>query len=217
MRLMPALALSSLLAAGLSDPVRAQVVDARASEQQRITAERAAAETRFAERQRECQQRFVVTSCVDDAKRERSAALSQLRRRQSLLDDGQRDARTAERKEAIRQRTNAEAARARETKDRAGREPGALIDHPRHAERPAEAASEASSKPARDAEARGIAPLMKGSQRTAQEEERSRATFDAAQRAAAAHRAEVEERNAKRAARHKPAAPLPLPPAASAP
>jgi hypothetical protein len=50
-----------------------------------------------------------------------------------------------------------------------------------------------------------------------QQEARSRATFDAAQRAAEAHRLEVEQRNSERAAKHKPAAPLPVPPAASIP
>ncbi|MDQ6681514.1 MAG: hypothetical protein M3Y67_11215, partial [Pseudomonadota bacterium] len=50
-----------------------------------------------------------------------------------------------------------------------------------------------------------------------EQEARSRATFDAAQRAAQAHRLEVEQRNSARAAKHKPAAPLPLPPGASPP
>ena len=40
-------------------------------ERERIAAERAAANARFSERERLCEERFVVTSCVDAARRER--------------------------------------------------------------------------------------------------------------------------------------------------
>jgi hypothetical protein len=49
------------------------------------------------------------------------------------------------------------------------------------------------------------------------DEQRNQAAFDARARAAQAHRAEVEKRNASRAASGKVAAPLPPAPTASAP
>ena len=47
-------------------PLQADEGDA-ARERRRIEADRAAAEARFAEQRRACQERFVVTSCVDQA------------------------------------------------------------------------------------------------------------------------------------------------------
>ncbi|MEO8835532.1 MAG: hypothetical protein ABI364_02210, partial [Caldimonas sp.] len=52
------------------------------SEQLRIATERAQVDVRFAARERECRERFVVTSCVDDAKHERRQALDALKARQ---------------------------------------------------------------------------------------------------------------------------------------
>jgi colicin import membrane protein len=212
--------LAALLVGAGAAVVRAQTGDAAAADaHQRIAAERAAALEHFAARQRECMQRFIVTACVDDAKRERNETLSRLRRQQNALGDSQRKARAAERTEAIRQKKDAEAAREREATTRADKEPGSRpsIDHPHQTEGPPTTASGGSPKPSREPEVHGPGPLTKEGQRTAQEEARSRATFDAAQRAAAAHRAEVEERNARRATQRKPAASLPLPPGASAP
>ena len=63
----------------------------------------------------------------------------------------------------------------------------------------------------------GPKPQSKEAARSAEDLARKRSTFEAAQRAADEHRMEVEARNAARAAKKKPAAPLPLPPGASAP
>ncbi len=68
------------------------------NERARIAAERAALNARFAERDRECRARFVVTSCVDDAKRERRLGLDGLKARQLKLDEAKRRARTEERR-----------------------------------------------------------------------------------------------------------------------
>ncbi len=67
------------------------------AERASIAAERASIEARYAERERECVQRFVVTSCVDEAKRERRLGLDALKARQLALDEARRRARTAER------------------------------------------------------------------------------------------------------------------------
>ena len=184
-------------------------------ERERIEADRAAAEARYGERTRACGERFIVTSCVDDAKHERRETLSRLRLEQNQLDDVLRKARAAERTEAIRKRAAAETQRAREGASPEPREPARRPSAERHLGKPEGATANVLPSPARSPRAAGSAP-REGVSR-AEDESRSRATFDAAQRDAEAHRVEVEQRNAQHAAKHKPAAPLPLPPGASAP
>ncbi|HEX7440296.1 MAG TPA: hypothetical protein VF319_09375 [Caldimonas sp.] len=194
------LALTLLLACAISRPADAALAgDPPVRDRQHIADERAAAEARFGERQRECLERFVATPCIDAAKRDRRETLARLRREQSQLDDSLRKARAADRNEAIRKRQGEEAVREEApAKGRAPREPP----------RPASAALRA--------EAPAVGRAISAAQRSEQEA-RNRASFEAARDAAEAHRAEVEARNARREAKHKPAAPLPLPPGASAP
>jgi colicin import membrane protein len=201
----PSAAPIALVALLLVGPiVRAEPPDA-AAERQRIAAARTAAEQRYAERERECRQRFAVTACIDDAQRERRATLGALRREQNLLEEGQRQTRAAERQEMLDERAQAEAARASATAARQPRTtPGGTPEQPHpHATVPGSA-----PVPSDVLKSPGHLP---GGPRPASEEARSRATFDAAQRAAEAHRAEVEAKNARRAASKKPAAPLPVP------
>ncbi|MEO7010621.1 MAG: hypothetical protein ABI156_15840 [Caldimonas sp.] len=183
-------------------------------DRQHIEADRAAAEARFVEREHACGERFIVTSCVDDAKRERREALSRLRHEQNQLDDALRKARAAERTEAIRKHAAEQAERAGES---ASREPRVSVRRSPaepHVGKP-EAGAEKSLPSAQRPHAAGSAARAGVSR--ADEEARSRARFNAAHREAEAHRLEVEQRNARRAAKHKPAVPLPLPPGASAP
>jgi hypothetical protein len=209
---------ASLLAALLSTG-RVQAYEGDlARERRRIEADRAAAEARFSEQRRVCQERFAVTSCVDEAKRERRETLVRLRREQNALDEGERKAHAAERLEEIRKRREEQATR--DAQPRPARSPVAAprasSSPSRPAARPAsQAAPTARSAPSANRRLPHLGRI--GSERSPAEEARSRATFDAAQREAAAHRAEVEARNARRAAEHKPAAALPLPPGASAP
>jgi len=206
-RLAAPIALTALLLAGAI--VRAEPPDV-AAERQRIAAARTAADQRYAERERECRQRFAVTACIDDAQRERRATLGALRRELNLLEEGQRQGRAAERQEMLDERAQAEAARASASAARPPRSAasGGAPEEPHpHATAPGNA-------PVPSAVLKSPGRLPEGP-RPASEEARSRATFDAAQRAAEAHRAEVEAKNARRAASKKPAAPLPVP-AASA-
>ena len=183
-------------------------------DRQRIEADRAAAEARFAERERVCGERFIVTSCVDDAKRERRETLSRLRHEQNQLDDTLRKARAAERTEAIRKHAAEQAERASES---ANRKPRVSVRRSPAQPRVAkpEGGAEKILLPSQSPHAADSAARAGVSR--ADEEARSRARFDAAHREAEAHRLEVEQRNARRAAKHKPAAPLPRPPGASAP
>jgi hypothetical protein len=184
-----------------------------AAERQRIAAARTAAEQRYAQRERECRQRFVVTSCIEDAQRERRATLGALRREENVLDDGQRQAKAAERREMLHERAATEATRASEAVARPPR--GAASGVP--LDRPDIQVRTRRSPPAPQDLLKSPGPLPGGGPRSAEEEAKSRAAYDAAQRDAAEHRGEVEAKNARRAKDKKPAAPLPVPPEASAP
>ena len=165
-----------------------------AAERARISRERAEAQSRFEQRQRECAQRFAVTPCVEAARAEHRQALLQLRRQEGVLDEAQRKQRAAARLAAIEEKRRAEQERA--TEPRAGRPPAAplLAQPPRRSA----TASPPASAPASD-------PVA------AAREQRKRARFEARQRDAQVHREEAERRSAERAPKGKARAPLPDP------
>ena len=76
-------------------------------ERERLAGERAATEARFADQERACQERFAVTTCVQEAQRERRDSLTRLRGQQTQLDDEKRRQRAAERTESIRSKAEA--------------------------------------------------------------------------------------------------------------
>lgn len=169
-------------------------------ERERIANERAAAETRFAEERLACQKNFVVTSCIDEARRRERATLDHLRRQEAVLDDAQRKRRAADRMAAIRAKVGAEQAR-RPAPARAPKPEVLLRREPPRAGRPAEAV------PAVPA-----ASTAEGAAREA----RARARFEGRQREARAQREAAQQRAAQRAKEGRQVAPLPVPPAASA-
>lgn len=191
-------------------------IDDRA-ERERIRNERAAANSNFLERERECRTRFVVTACVNAARHDQRETLARLRSEESVLDDAQRKHRAAQRMDTIREKLDKGDAREREAVGAEQREAHRKATEPRVTVRsPGRAASEprrSVPSPARAASA--ARPAVSAETRRA-EEERSRAAFDARNDAAQAHREKVAKRNAERAAKRKPVAPLPTP-AASAP
>lgn len=176
-----------------------------AAERERIASERAAAETRFAEERLDCQRRFVVTSCVDAARKRERETLEKLRHQEAVLDDAQRRRRAAERLSAIRARIASEEARRQQVAADAqaqGRHEAELRRHPPRAGKrwnvatPPESAASAPDAAAREA--------------------RARARFEGRQDAARQHRADAQRRAAERARTGKPqAAPLPVPVGAS--
>lgn len=163
-----------------------------AAERARISRERAEAQARFEQRQRECAQRFAVTPCVEEARAEHRQALLQLRRQEGVLDEAQRKQRAAARLAAIEEKRRTEQERA--VPPRAERQPAPLQLKP---PRPPAAARPASA-PASEAGA-------------AAREQRSRARFEARQRDAQAHREEAVQRRAQRESKGKAASPLPDP------
>lgn len=184
-----------VLAAGAQEP----------SERSRLAAERAAIESRHAERAQACQQDFFVTACLDAAQRDRRTALDQVRVRQQALDDAERQRRAADRMRRIHEKVGAQSAAAaapprplREPKPRTVAVPGGAVASAAKPG-PAEAASAAAS---------GVKSSERGAAHAAQAERARR-------KQAAEHRAAVEKRRAERAAKRERAAPLPVP-AASA-
>ena len=166
------------------------VVQAQAgSDRERIASERAAATARLAEQERVCRTQFVVTACVDAAQREFRVTQARLRREELALD------------EAARRAAAAQASQPADAGPAVPREGARRMPSPNAPAAPAPIRSRRASS-AEDQRA---------------EELRNEAALEARVRAAQAHRAAVERRNAERAARGKVAAPLPMPSAASAP
>src|SRR5262249_3974728 len=95
MKIQPTRSLAALV---LAAPALVPAHAADSGERARIASERAEVEKRYADRERECRERFVVTSCVDDAKRERRKSLDALRAQELQLDEQTRRARTEARR-----------------------------------------------------------------------------------------------------------------------
>jgi colicin import membrane protein len=211
----PILALALALSAAFS----AQAQD-DAAERRRIEAERTAVEARFAERRRECNAKFAVNDCVELAARDKNAALADLRRQERVLNDADRKRRAAERLRDQEERNSPERQRAEQE-----RRARAIQDQKDREERAAEkkarrAADEAGRpKHPRTPGAASGPPQPQGSARAPQqprsppvsagEAAKNRAAHEARLREAEEHKAEVENRIARRS---KPAASaLPVP------
>jgi hypothetical protein len=82
------------------------------AEHERIAAERAAANAKFAEQQRECAARFIVATCVEEARTENRATLARLRQRELQLDEARRRATAEARRKAIAEKAEGQQARA---------------------------------------------------------------------------------------------------------
>jgi hypothetical protein len=194
------------------------------AERGRIGEERAAIESRYAAREHECRDRFVVTSCVDDAKRDRRRGLDALRSRQIKLDEAKRRERSSERRTELAGKAAEDARREQERAARSASAPARREAprplEPRH-ERPASAPGAASAPARHDRPAAigdGLGLKASGRESAAQRREREarhRESFETRQRQAAEHRDDVMEKAAQRLKQHRPAAPLPVP--ASAP
>lgn len=188
-------ALSLLAALLVLEPARAD----EAAERERIARERSEATARHERQRRECEQRFAVTACVDEARAEHRQTMMGLRRQEALLDEAQRKQRAAERLAAIEQKTRQE--RGAASSPMQGR---ASAAEPRRPRVPAMAAS-------RPASTAAVAAAASTPDRR-EAESRSRARFDARQREAAARREAAEQRRIEREKSGKPpAAPLPDP------
>jgi colicin import membrane protein len=212
MKSWPGLIAAFLLAASAVAPVRAMDAASERAERDRLKAEREQAEAAYVTRERGCREKFIVTSCIEQARRDRRQALERLRLQQEVLDEAQRKQRAAQRVDDIRNKVSTEEAKQR---DSAGK--------PRRRAEPASAApapEPAASGPTAivineppSAVAKPTAARASEAQVHAQKE----AAYERRLEEAREHRAQVERRNAERAASGKPPAKsLPTPAASSA-
>lgn len=187
------------------------------AERARIRAGRAAVEASFVERERECQTRFAVTSCIDAAKREQREQLSRLQAQEHVLDAAERKARAAQRMESIRNKISGEEARQRDAQaiERSDATPrNRQLPHVtvRPTPGPLERRDGGHAGPSA---ASGAIATSEAERRA--EEARKTSEYEARIQDAQEHREAVLRRNAERTGKGKPVAPLPVPPAASAP
>ena len=71
-------------------------------ERQRIASERAQVQAAYARRERECHERFMVSDCLEQARRERRESMERLRYQDVILDEAQRKQRAVQRMQNIR-------------------------------------------------------------------------------------------------------------------
>ncbi len=180
-----------------------------ATERERIARERADVQAALTKQEAACQERFVVTPCIEAARRAEREALARLRRQEVLLDEQARKQRASERAQAIRNNISADEARRREESA------GATASAPVRVERAELAETPGHVERARRELPVSERPVDPATRRAVEQEHIER--YEADRRAAQAHREAVEQRNAKRLASGKVAAPLPVPPGASAP
>jgi hypothetical protein len=195
-------ALASVVAPSLA-------TNSAAVEHERIARERVDVQGAFKKQEAACQERFVVTPCIEAARKTERDALARLRRQEVLLDEQARKQRAAERAQAIRSNISADEARRREESA------ATTASAPVRVER-----AELAETPARVDRAQRELPVperrMDEATRRAAEQQHSE-RYDADRRAVQMHREAVEQRNAKRMVSGKAAAPLPVPSGASAP
>ena len=195
-------ALASVVAPSLA-------TNSAAAEHERIARERVDVQAALKKQEAACQERFVVTPCLEAARKAEREALARLRRQEVLLDEQARKQRAAERAQAIRNNISADEARRRDESA------GPTASAPVRVER-----AELAETPARVDRAQRELPvgerrMDEATRRAAEQQHIER--YEADRRAAQMHREAVEQRNAKRVASGKAAAPLPVPSGASAP
>ena len=168
-----------------------------ATQRQQIKTDRAAVDARYKQVEADCNKRFAVSGCIADAQAQRREAMTGLRQRELALDEAQRQADAEESARRV-QAKQAEAASKPAPVPRATSAPAGTAASASAAGTGSERARQR-SKTADDAAA--AATRVAAQQRRASE--------------AAAHRQDVEQRNAERYARGKKVTPLPVPTAAS--
>jgi colicin import membrane protein len=182
-----------------------------AAERARIAQERAAAGERLREQEKACATRFVVTSCVEAARREHRETLAPLKQQEFLLDDAQRQQRAAQRRAQLQEK----AAQTKSDIVLPGTQPAVAE----------ETASAPTRRPAFPSKAPTPQEQVQIDQERAQKQAAAQAqaqqrvnAYQQKLEVAKRRKQEAEKRNAERAASGKPRpAPLKVPPSASAP
>ncbi len=233
--------LSASLLAGPSIDVQAGALDA---ERERISQARAQADATLARTEAQCMQRFVVNSCLSDARQLHRETVEPLREESMLLDEKERKQRAADRLDQLRVKSLAAQARAASSASAASSQPASPPGEASAPEMPgvrpklrggpssieinpaADAASSASSStlPGDVVGEASVAPSSpvpperpRSSTKRLTPAPDPAATAAAERKAAEARtrREKVERRNAERDAKKPPAKGLPVPDAAS--
>lgn len=197
------------LLCGAAFGAAAASVDELKAQRAQIDAARRQANVAYAERERRCQEQFVVTACVENARAERRRELDRLSREQAVVDEALRKQRAAERLQTLADKQRAARQRASEPVP----PPRVLLQKPPRAAQGA--ASGASGPGAARGERLGVLPADRS---TPAERRDNKDAFQRRQQQAEEHRRQVEQRNAERAVRaSKPASGLPTPAASDLP
>lgn len=195
----------------IASSVRAVGAITDEGERRRIALERQQSDAEFSRADAACRARFVVAACLEEARQRHRDSRERLRRQLNMLDEAQRKRRAAERMDAIRAKVSAEEADRREVESQNRRQAA----EPPAASAPSDPRARAVdlAKPVKPAPTRHPHSDPRNTKRPAATDAQRVSEYQARQRAAQAHRDEVERRNAARAASgKKPAAPLPIPP-----
>ncbi|MBI3348243.1 MAG: hypothetical protein HY020_13700 [Burkholderiales bacterium] len=162
-----------------------------------VAAQRAAVEQRYAREKAECEQHFVVSTCVEELRRQRHDALVPLVRREHELATEERRDRAAEQTRRVREREQAAAQDEGQRRERVLAAPLPLPSSP--ASHPVKALSADNAAQARRA------ADQKSEGEAARRREQAQAREQSQQRRIAEHAARQKSRT------KPPAAPLPLP------
>ena len=216
----PPLLVSAAIAAVfgcISSAAHALDAGTETAERERIRAEREQVESTYRQREAECRQRFVVTPCLEDARRDRRQANERLRQQLEVLDEAQRKQRAAQRMEEIRNRISGEEARRREEAEKRDQRPPPPKAPASEAVAPTLAASAPDVIDAAEPTGSTAKRSPKPRAASAADQARHQSDYERRQLEAQKHREAVERRNAQRAATgKKPSKGLPVPDAASA-
>lgn len=170
----------ALALAAAVPPVQAD--DAR----QRLVAERAALQQRFAAEERACADRFAVTACIDEVRSRQRAALAPLREQELRIDEVERQRRADERRAAVEQKQA----------DVARRPLPPLAPELRLREPAAAASASQAALTGAELPRRAVAPSRDAKAEAAEAKQRAHSLHQARERAEAAE-ARIRERRAR--------------------
>ncbi len=184
-----------VLLAGLAIGIAFAAASDEAAQRERIGRERAAAETRYREAMQDCADHFALTACEERARAERRDTLERLSAQEADLDAARHRRQAEERKREIE----------RNAAPRPSASAPAAVPRPHALPAPTPTPIFPQVAP----------PASDAAAAAARREAQARERYRLRQQRAAAHKAEVERRNAQEDARRAPAQGLPPAPASA--
>lgn len=197
---------AGMAAAGLVPAIAQQAPEAQ--ERARIGAERVRAQAVLDSELAACYQRFVVTSCVEDARRRHRLAVADLRRQETALNDQQR---TRDAADQVRRLDERQRMRSGEDERLASSESASQAERDRRSASKAADRQVGESRASARARSQLPAPPSPGAAETRAARNATRATDEATREAQANERRRKRKAATQRRAK-PPAMPLPVPP-----